>query len=389
MAVLHRPIRVANIIEDGRLAGPQIRMINVASALSPNYETTIVMPERNSSEFQKRCDKYSVPYKMLPITRITIKDRIEALRYLIFFVHEIFLISRFLKKKQFDLVHVSGGSWQIKGLIAAKIAKTKVIWHLNDSQMPSIVRLIFKFLSNFSDGFIYASSRSYKYYCDLAPKSTKTVIIQAPVDINQFDPNLYFIDDDGDIPNLEKSIVVGTVANINPVKGFELIIKAAAILNQKKISSVFLILGPVYEPQRYYYKKLQELCEKLAVDNIYFVGSRSDVRPLLSRFDIYICSSSFESSPISVWEAMSMAKPVVSTDVGDVSRFVREDHNGYIVQVGDEVAFADKISRLIVSKERRRLFGEKSREIVRRELSLEKCVKKHMDFYMLVLGDVA
>ena len=286
-------------------------------------------------------------------------------------------------------MHVSGGSWQIKGLIAAKIAKTKVIWHLNDSQMPTIVRLIFKFLSNFSDGFIYASSRSFKYYCDLAPKSTKTVIIQAPVDINQFDPNLYFIDDDGDIPNLEKSIVVGAVANINPVKGFELIIKAAAILNQKKISSVFLILGPVYEPQRNYYKKLQELCELLAVDNIYFVGSRSDVRPLLSRFDIYICSSSFESSPISVWEAMSMAKPVVSTDVGDVSRFVREDHNGYIVQVGDEVAFADKISRLICSKKRRRLFGERSREIVKRELSLEKCVKKHMDFYMSVLGDVA
>ena len=48
--------------------------------------------------------------------------------------------------------------------------------------------------------------------------------------------------------------------------------------------------------------------------NIYFINSRRDVRPLLKRFDIYVCSSDNEASPLSVWEAMSMKKPIVSTD---------------------------------------------------------------------------
>ena len=57
------------------------------------------------------------------------------------------------------------------------------------------------------------------------------------------------------------------------------------------------------------------------------------MRPLLKRFDVYVCSSKAESSPISVWEAMSMAKPIVSTSVGDVPLYVQNEHNGYIVEI--------------------------------------------------------
>ena len=41
------------------------------------------------------------------------------------------------------------------------------------------------------------------------------------------------------------------------------------------------------------------------------------VRQLISIIDIYICSSDNEVSTWSVWEAMSMEKAIISTDVGD------------------------------------------------------------------------
>ena len=34
--------------------------------------------------------------------------------------------------------------------------------------------------------------------------------------------------------------------------------------------------------------------------NIEFIGGRSDIRPLLKRFDVFVCRSSAESSPLSV-----------------------------------------------------------------------------------------
>ena len=39
-------IRIANIIEEGRLGGPQTRMTLVASALSENIKTTFIFPKR-------------------------------------------------------------------------------------------------------------------------------------------------------------------------------------------------------------------------------------------------------------------------------------------------------------------------------------------------------
>ena len=75
-----------------------------------------------------------------------------------------YIISLIYKEK-FDLVHVSGGSWQFKGVIAGKISKTKVVWHLNDTFTPYIVRLIFKQINFLADSFIFSSKKTKNYCC--------------------------------------------------------------------------------------------------------------------------------------------------------------------------------------------------------------------------------
>ena len=35
--------------------------------------------------------------------------------------------------------------------------------------------------------------------------------------------------------------------------------------------------------------------------------------------------------PLSVWEAMSMEKAIVSTDVGDIKKFINNGNNGLVV----------------------------------------------------------
>ena len=44
---LKKKIKIANIIEDARLAGPQIRMIRVAPAIKNTINTTILMPKNS------------------------------------------------------------------------------------------------------------------------------------------------------------------------------------------------------------------------------------------------------------------------------------------------------------------------------------------------------
>lgn len=374
-------LRVANIIEDGRLAGPQIRIANVAAALRGVVETTVVTSSRNSSPFQALCNALAIKYELLPLTRITKKDRVEALRYVLYWPIEVFLLVRYFLRERFDLVHVSGGSWQFKGVVAGKLARRKVIWHLNDTRMPGFIRLAFRLLSPLCDGFIYASERSYAYYSALAPRAVPFAVVPAPVDTSRFDPDHAYDDDDALIRWLGDDVVVGTIANISPIKDIALLIRAAGILEVRPCKLVFLVIGPVFEPQRAYYNDLRKLRDELGVKNVRFIGSRSDVRPLLARIDIYACSSSAESSPISVWEALSMGKPVVSTDVGDVPFYVRDGENGYIVPVGDAERFAARISALGEDKRLREQFGQLSRQIAVERLDLGICAESHLAFY--------
>ena len=57
------PLRVANIIEEGKLGGPQIRIASVAKAMKGVVDTTVVMPHENSEPFRKLLDEGDVLYK--------------------------------------------------------------------------------------------------------------------------------------------------------------------------------------------------------------------------------------------------------------------------------------------------------------------------------------
>jgi len=59
----------------------------------------------------------------------------------------------------------------------------------------------------------------------------------------------------------------------------------------------------------------------------------------------YVCASVFEGTPNPILEAMSCARPVISTDVGIASKVIQEGRNGYIVE-RDVNAIASAMSLL-------------------------------------------
>ena len=99
-------LRIANIIEEGKLGGPQIRIALVAEALKDRIDTTIILP-KNSCDFIRLIKNKKLNYQTFSLSRIT-KEWMKALSYITFSLYEIFIVAKFLKKKNFDLIHVSG-----------------------------------------------------------------------------------------------------------------------------------------------------------------------------------------------------------------------------------------------------------------------------------------
>jgi glycosyltransferase involved in cell wall biosynthesis len=373
-------IRIANIIEEGKLGGPQLRIIQVAAALRPRFETTVIMPRENSELFREKCDVLGIPYKTLWMSRLT-KEFKVAFRYLLFSVFEIAQLVRYFRQEKFDLVHVSGGSWQYKGLIAGKLSGTKVVWHLNDTYMPWVIRKLFGLLSFLADGYIYSSNATKEYYDSYVKKEKPGFVILPPVDTTHFNPSQQYEGDEGLVEKWEGMVVVGTIANINPLKGFDVFIRVAGALNRKFDNVHFVVVGHVYKRQHNYFHSLQKMCEQLSVSNLDFVGGRKDVRPILKRFDVFACSSPAESGPMTLFEAMAMRKPVVSTNVGDVGHYVSNGHNGYIVDVGDWETFEECLAKLVADKKNRLEFGQRSGQIAVEKLDIANSVSLHLMAY--------
>lgn len=376
--------KVANIIEEARIGGPQIRILNVAAAITPEIKTTVILPKDNSKEFIKKLKYYTIHYKIFKITRIT-KELKVAIRFIIFSIFEIIKIAKFLNKEKFDLVHISGGSWQYKGLLASKIAKHKVVWHINDTYSPWFIKLLFFLFRQFPNAYIFASKRSYNYYRKFIDKSKYRCIIPAPVDTNFFFQKKKLTLNNKIKKKHENKIVIGMVANISPIKGLDIFIKIVEILNKKFSNLHFVVIGNVSNNQKSLFRNLQKSINKCKIKNIFFYSHIKDLRPYLKRIDIYVCTSNAESSPISVWEAMSMSKPIVSTNVGDVPRYLVSGKSGEIVQVGNAKAISKKLEKLIRDSKLRLIYGNRARKIAVKNFDIKKISNNYKKFYKLFI----
>jgi glycosyltransferase involved in cell wall biosynthesis len=387
----NKNIFIANFIEEARLGGPQMRMALIASSFNKmlfnkKIDLTLIFPKDESKDFQNKCHLMNIKYHLFPTSKIS-RNFFNIIKYLVLFPYEIIILAMFLKKKSFDIVHISGGCFHLKGVIAAKIAGIKVLWELNDTYAPLFMRIIFFFISYFADYLVFASYRTRKYYGKFNLFKKKSFVIQSPVDTNFYDPSFSYPNEKY-IEKLvkEKKIIIGTVANVSPVKGFETLIKTAKKLSSYSDKIVFLVVGAIHKSQRKYYNNLLTIIKKEKIKNFFFLGPRNDTRHIVNSMNIYICCSNNESSPLSLWEAMSMKKTIISTNVGDVHEFISNNVSGYIVDTNNENALTNKLKRLINDPILRRKFGNKVRNIAKSQFDLKLCRNLHFKMYQSIMG---
>ena len=378
------PPRIANIVLDGRFAGPQNRILLVAERLKKyGIETIVIIPRRDSEIFYRKLVQKNIQTRRMNLHRLT-KHIPHLIGWFFFFIPELISLYRFLKRENITVVHCNT-SWQIKGILAGKMARANVIWHLQDTRTSPVIKMVFKILAYLAcDGFIVAGASVRDYYFDSERLNKKKIAeIQAPVDTSQFNPNAPMKDE-----TLVKNsrINITSVGNVNPNKGFEYFIEMARILNEKYKNLSFYIVGPYLETQKSYWRKLNQLVHRSGLRNLSFYGQSHNIPSVLQATHIFVCSSVTEASPMAVWEAMAMEKPVVSTNVGDVRRFIRDGQSGFIVSPADASQLAQKVSILIDDSNLRKRIGKSARATVVRELDIEVCADKHRDFYAQYLG---
>lgn len=165
------------------------------------------------------------------------------------------------------------------------------------------------------------------------------------------------------IPN--GRIVVGCAANMRPLKGADVLVRALDHLEDESHVH-FLLIGEVRDP------KLERLlADRRFRERVTSLGYRTDATALLGACDIAAMPSlRREGLPRAIIEAMSQSLPCVVTCVGGMPELVEDGGNGYVVEPGDSVALAGAIRALATDADLRRRFGDRSLERVQTHFSV-------------------
>jgi glycosyltransferase involved in cell wall biosynthesis len=170
----------------------------------------------------------------------------------------------------------------------------------------------------------------------------------------------------------DDSIVIGTVANLRPIKNLPFLIEAAAIVTERHPQARFVVLG---EGDR-----RQELESLIAARNlvgkVVLPGRSENVSEELFAFDIAVLCSQSESLSNALMEFMAAARPCVASDVGGNAELICSTDLGVIYPPDDQKRFVGALVDLIENVERRQEVGDSARKHAEETFSWESVLKQ-------------
>lgn len=109
-------------------------------------------------------------------------------------------------------------------------------------------------------------------------------------------------------------------------------------------------------------------------------GRLDDVRPAIASSHVYVLPSYREGTPRTVLEAMSMGRPIITTDAPGCRETVVDGRNGYLVPIRNAPALARAMRRFLDEPESIARFGAASRALAAEKYDVRKVNERLMRF---------
>jgi glycosyltransferase involved in cell wall biosynthesis len=305
--------------------------------------------------------KHITPFKFIPtyVTKSFFKQFVT-------YVAAVFKLIWFcITDRQIRIIHIhhaSRGSFLRKSLLVliGKIFGKKVILHIhgggfhNFYNRSKLLKPVIRWTLESSDAVICLSEMWKKYYSSTF-KLKRLVIINNVIDAPLTSHvSTVTSEQNGSL----KLLFLGHVTEKKGV--FDLLNVLASGRNEFK-HKIKVTIGGIGDVER---------LEKIISANqfngdVSFAGWVDGTKKadLLNNCDVYVLPSYFEALPISILEAMSYGKPVISTYVGGIPEIVKPGFNGWLFKPGDHEALNTILKEAMQNKALLRQYGKNSLSI--------------------------
>ncbi len=304
--------------------------------------------------------------KHIPIHHLD-AQHISPMRDILFF-RELYTI---YKAERPDLILQFTIKPNIYGSIAAKFLGIKCISTLTGLgstfgkwKFEFILKALYKFALSRNEKIGFHNRDDLNLFVDLKlVDDTKAIVIPGSgVDTNKFKKQL--------VVNKSEHFVFLFVGRLLKDKGLVEFIKAAIETRSIVKSAEFWVIGE-YNASNPNSVDKNDLLYWIESRIIKYHGYERDVRKYLNKADVVVLPSYREGLPRAILEAMSMERPIITTNVPGCKDLVKNGWNGLLVSSKNFHQLAEAmVSMYNCSDERRLQMGKNSRQLVLEKFDL-------------------
>ena len=254
-----------------------------------------------------------------------------------------------LRGKNADLLHLHGyGATTFGRLCAWRLGIPAILHeHANLVDTPWFQKVADKILAPHTDLAIAvsASTGEFTTRARLMPaERTKVVYLGAPLDEFARTRSAEEIATARQALGIAPgTVALGTITRLMPSKGNRYLIEAAPKVLAKYPQVRFFIVG---EGELQAELKAQAGALGLG-DQLVFTGFTRDVGAALSALDIVVFPSLWEGTPLTMFEALAMGKPIVATDADGLLDVLTDRKDALIVPKASAASLAAAMNDLI------------------------------------------
>lgn len=213
----------------------------------------------------------------------------------------------------------------------------------------------------------------------------KRVIVPNGLDLSKFNnlPSRGLLKEK--YPVLKGKKILLFLGRINKQKGISLLLDAFYLLSNNYNDLYLVIAGP--DNDNYCKEIKTQLRKKNLIDRVIFTGLLKDDEKFSAYIDsdVFILPSYFENFGMSVIEAMACGTPVVISNKVGISREVKKDNAGIIVEVNAE-SLANGIKQIIEEPQMAKKISENAKKLVYSNYDVNKVADMMICAYENVLA---
>jgi glycosyltransferase involved in cell wall biosynthesis len=220
----------------------------------------------------------------------------------------------------------------------------------------------------------------------------KVEVVHYGIDFNRFDPdqvNTALLCKEWGAD--EKTIVIGIVGRIDPAKGQETFIKAAAGLSKTlgpKEKVKFVIVGEETKggTQGEYLDSLKSMVSTFHLEqDVVFTGFKDDIPEVMASFDIFVMPSRQEAFGMVAIEAMAMHCPIIISQGGSSQEIIGQEEFGLLMRPEDAFDLQRQLRYLLDNPEERAQMGQSARDYVKKHYDRVDRLERTLELYERLL----